>query len=128
MPLKKVKRNKAPNIHTKVGRYFMAVQKKGVTKKEAQVIAGYATDTHATSIERSSEFKALQTFFKDSFLQKMSMDEIADALIDNIKQPGQERKDRNAINGAVKIVLDKLEPENRTIAEEGDKVMIILSK
>lgn len=123
----KKEKTKRPQITTKVGKYFMAVQK-GKTKKEAQTIAGYATDTHATSIEKSKEFQALQVYFKDSFLKKMSMDEVSDALIDNIKQEGQERIDRNARNGAIKIALDKLEPEGGSKSDSADKVLIVLSK
>lgn len=121
----KITRMKKPDLTTKVGKYFMAVQK-GKTKKEAQIVAGYSTPTHATSIERSKEFQALQTYFKTSFLQKMSMDEVADALIDNIKQENEEKIDRAARNGAIKIALDKLEPQNQQISDEADKVLIVL--
>lgn len=119
--------SKKPDIHTKVGKYFMAV-KSGKSKKEAQKIAGYAMDNKSTAIEATDTYKALEKKFNTSFLAKMTMDEIADALIDNIKQPGQERKDRNAINGAVKIVLDRLEPEGGKTDDSDAKVLIVLSK
>lgn len=121
------KAKKTPRLQTKIGKYFMLTSK-GIAKNEAQRRAGFAMDNKSSQIEATSEFKALQVYFKDSFLQKMSMDEISDALIDNIKQPGQERKDRNAINGAVKIVLDKLEPQGGQKSDTSDKVLIVLSK
>ena len=117
---------KKPNIHTKVGKYFMAVQK-GKTKKEAQAVAGYAPSGNIAAIENSQEYKALEKHFNTSFLEKMSMDEVADALIDNIKQTGQERPDRNARNGAIKIALDRLEPEGGS-KDAPDKVLIVLGK
>lgn len=114
-------------IHTKTGKYFLAVRQ-GKTKKEAQQIAGYKTDTHATSIEKSKEFQALKAHFADSFLAKMSMDEVSDALIDNIKQEGAKRIDRNARNGAIKIALDKLEPESKNPSDDDARVLIVLGK
>ncbi len=119
-------KSKKPSLHTKVGKYFMAIQE-GKPKTEAQIIAGYAGINHSAQIEKTQEFQALTSFFKDSFLQKMSMDELSDALIDNIKQTGQERLDRAARNGAIKIALDKLEPENQK-TDTQDKVLIVLSK
>lgn len=118
---------KKPDIYSKTGKYFLAV-KAGKTKKEAQRLAGFATDNQSTQIERSKQYEALQVYFKDSFINKMTMDEISDYLIDNIKQTGQERVDRNARNGAIKIALDKLEPEGGHKSDEGDKVLIVLSK
>ena len=124
---KGTKRNKTPDIHTKVGKYFMAV-KSGKSKVEAQKVAGYAMTNKSPQIEASDSYKALEKHFNTSFLQKMSMDEVADALIDNIKQDGQERIDRNARNGAIKIALDKLEPEGGHKSDSADKVLIVLSK
>jgi hypothetical protein len=114
-------------IHTKVGKYFMAV-KAGKTKKEAQVVAGYAMDNKSTAIEATDTYKALQVHFADAFSKKMSMEEISDYLIDNIKQEGATRIDRNARNGAIKIALDKLEPEGGNKSDGADKVLIVLSK
>lgn len=127
-----MKKQKKADINTKVGKYFMAVRK-GKTKKEAQIVAGYKTDTHATTIEKSSEFKALQTRFGASLIQKISIDEINDALVDNIKQIDPKtgvvgRIDRNARNKAIEIAKDFIEPNNGGSSDEGDKVLIVLSK
>lgn len=121
------KANKQPEIHTKVGKYFLAV-KSGKTKKEAQVVAGYAMANKSSQIEKSSEYQALEKHFNTSFLAQMTMDELAGYLMDNIKQEGQDKIDRNARNGAIKIALDKLEPEGNKPSDEGAKVMIVLSK
>jgi hypothetical protein len=114
------------SLTTRTGKYFVAIQK-GKSKKEAQAVAGYAPSGNIAAIENSEEFKALEKHFNTAFLAKMSMDEVADHLIDNIKQEGQERVDRAARNGAIKIALDKLEPDGGG-RQEPDRVMIVLSK
>lgn len=116
---------KKPNLKTKVGRYYMAV-KDGRTKKEAKTIAGYAPSTTSAIVERTQEFRAIQRYFKDEFLDKMKMSEVADALIDNIRQEGEQKVDRNARNGAIKLALDKLEPQEKGDTSDATQVLIVL--
>jgi len=117
---------KKPDLHTKVGKYFMAV-KTGKTKKEAQIVAGYATPTHATTIEKSDQFKQLQEHFGDNLLKQITVQEINSYLIDNIKQTGEEKIDRGARNKAIEIAKEMVEPSGKTPRDEGDKVLIVLS-
>lgn len=123
---KNQKANKKPDINTKVGRYFMAVQK-GKTKREAAIVAGYADVSHTTQIERTSEFQALQEHFGVNLQKHITVNEINGYLADNIRQEGQERIDRNARNKAIEIAKDMIEPDNKTIDDGGDKVLIVLS-
>lgn len=116
---------KKPRIDSKVGKYFMAVQK-GKTKKEAQIIAGYSTPTHATSIEKTKEFQALQEKFGTNLQTHITINEINSYLADNIRQTGQERIDRNARNKAIELAKNFIEPETAKADDSGDKVLIVL--
>lgn len=102
---------KIPKITSRVGKYFVAVNNQGKTKKEAQIIAGYSLDNQSSKIEATKGYKALQARFANTFLSDMPLKELSGHLIDNIRQKGQNRIDRNARNGAIKIALDKIEPE-----------------
>lgn len=84
--------------------------------------------THATSIEKSEEFKALQEHFGTNLQKHITVNEINGYLADNIRQEGQERVDRNARNKAIEIAKQMIEPENKTATDEGDRVLIVLSK
>lgn len=103
-------KKKLPKSNSKVVKYFTAVRE-GKTKAKAQEIAGYAFNNQSTKIEATQGYQALQAKFADTFLADMPLKELASHLIDNIRQEGQERVDRNARNGAIKISLDKIEPE-----------------
>ncbi len=122
------KANKIPKLDTKVGKYFMAV-KRGKTKKEAQIIAGYAMSNKSQQIEKSSEFQALQTKFGTDLQTHITIHEINGYLADNIRQDGAIRVDRNARNRAIEIAKDMIEPDGGSKGDEdGDKVLIVLSK
>lgn len=114
------------NKDSKAFKYYSA-KKLGKNKKEAALVAGYSlsTATQPTAIENTAEYKAIEAHFKDSLTAKISLDEIADALIDNIKQPDSNVIDRGARNKAIEIALNKIEPEK--IKEDIDeKVLIVL--
>lgn len=114
-------------VHTRVGKYFMAV-KSGKTKKEAQIVAGYPDSSHATQIERTETYQALQEHFGTNLQKHITVNEINSYLADNIRQEGQERIDRNARNKAIEIAHKMIEPEGKTASDEGDRVLVILSK
>lgn len=118
MPKKKL------NLNKKAVKYALAV-KEGRKKTEARAIAGYAPTTPSSRIEQTKDYLATVAQFKDELLAKMTMGEIADALIDNIRQEGETKKDRNARNRAVEIALNKIEPEEKTTTEE--RVVVVLS-
>jgi hypothetical protein len=117
-------------LNTKTGKYFMARQK-GKSKKESALVAGFpeSTAAHNTDkIEQSVTFNELTVRYKDKLLEKITLDQIAEAHADNILQTGQERIDRAARNTAIAMAKDAIEPKDTLPHDEGDKVLIVLSK
>ena len=115
-------KTKKPDLHSKIGKYYLAVQS-GETKQEAQHIAGYSSDSNSASIEKSKTFQAIQVYFKDELLQQSSMKEIASELLKNIRQD----TDRSAKNAAIKIALDKAEGNGtQKIDVDAEKVLIVM--
>lgn len=104
----------------KVEAYFKAV-KSGKPKGEAALIAGYQDTNHMAAIEKTEQFLALEKKYKDVFLEKLSLSQIADEHIKNILQD----KDRGAKNKAVEMALDRIEPESAP-KEEPEKVVVVL--
>ena len=100
-------------------------RKKGVSKKEAQIRAGYPTPTQSTRIEASETFKAVEGMFKNSLLSQMSVNEMMAYLVDNIRQEGQQRPDRNARNRAIEISKEIVEPKDTPI-HTSEKVLIVM--
>jgi len=112
---------KMPDLNTKQGRYFIAKQKKGMTKKKAAIIAGYADGSNISKIEKSKGYKELEkVFFKDELLKQISLENIATELIKNIEQDS----DRGAKNKAIDIALSKL--EDKVEEQNQERVLVIL--
>lgn len=112
------------DLNKKPVKYAVAIHE-GKTKKEALRVAGYGTTNNLKMVERQESFIEAQKYFADEFKAKMSISEVADALIDNIKQEGEIKKDRGAINRAIEIVLDRVEPQQKETTEE--KVLVVLA-
>jgi len=112
------------DINKKPVKYALAVRQ-GKSKTVAKRIAGYAEKTTSYKIEQTQDFKAVVAHFKDELLAQTTLTEIAEQLKDNIFQPNQDKKDRNASNRAIELALSKIEPEEKTTTEE--KVMVIFS-
>jgi len=112
---------KKPSLNTKIGKYFVARQKKGLNKSESQILAGFADNKHATRIEATKEYQEIKEYYKDSLLNHISMDDIAMYHAENITQD----KDRGARNKAIEMALSKIEPEDKGSGED-EKVMVIL--
>lgn len=111
---------KKADLNTKTGKYFLARQA-GKTKKASAIEAGL-NPTHTSAIEATKTFQAIEKkFYRDILLQKISMEKIADAHADNINQD----KDRGARNTAIKMAIDKIEPEEHT-GDENEAVVFIL--
>ena len=106
-------------------RYYEGHKKLGKSKKEAAIVAGYAPSTaHAPSvIEKSQEYQMVENHFKSQLEGKITLGEMADALVDNIKQTGEEKIDRGARNKGIEIALEQLN-ENKKVSD--DQVIIIL--
>lgn len=114
------KYKKKADLNTKIGKYFMAKQA-GKTKKEAQIVAGFGTPTHATRIENTETYKAIeQTYYADEMLKQISKEQIAKEQVKVILQD----RDLSAKNAAIKQTLEKIEPEDQKAPEE--RVVVVL--
>ena len=109
-----------PDLNTKVARYYVA-RKKGNTIKESKAIAGYSTDSH-TEVEKTKEYQKIARHFKDHLLEKITLDNIADELKKNILQD----TDKGAKNNAIKLALEKVEPEQ--YKDDDDKNVLVVLK
>ena len=107
-------------MDTKPGKYFLE-RKKGKTKKESALSAGYADGQHTSLIENTVTYKEIVRSYKDELLDVISLREIAEAHVDNIKQD----KDRGARNKAIEMAYTKLEPEQKD-SREDDRLVVIL--
>jgi hypothetical protein len=112
--------DKKPDLESKPGKYFLA-KKKGMTKKDAAISAGYADFAHTSIIEKTKTYQAIERHFKDELLDVISLGTIAKELVKNIKQD----KDRGAKNKAIEISLSRIEPD-KALTENDDKVLVIL--
>ena len=113
---------KKPDLSTKTAQYFIA-RKKGHNQKEALKIAGYSPNSNnqSTALEKSEEFGKLREYFADKLLQQIDLKDIASELKKNIVQD----QDKGAKNTAIKIALDKIEPEQRTQDNDNDIVVVL---
>lgn len=107
-------------LNGKPAKYFLNRQK-GMNKKDAAVAAGYTDNNNQTKIEQSDTYQAIEKHYKNALLDKVSLDDIAEEHIKNIKQD----KDRGAKNVAIKMALEKIEPEAKR-DDDDDRVMVIL--
>jgi len=110
--------NKKPDFRTKAGKLFLA-QQRGLTDAEASRQIGISPK-NVLELERTKTYQAIQKKFADVMLDKITMAEIADAVVDNIKQ----NDDKGAKNNAVKIALEKIEPDN--LPQQAQQVNIVL--
>lgn len=110
----------APSLDNKPGRYFLA-KRAGNNKKAAAIVAGYADGQHTALIEKSKTYQEIERHYKNVLGGHISMDEIAEAHADNIRQD----KDRGARNKAIEIALERIEPSG-TPPDEVERVLVIL--
>ncbi len=112
-------KEKKPDLNSKAGRYLLK-RATGLNKSDsARAIGIDPRDT--TRLEKTKTYEVLQkTYFRDELLQKITLEQIALALADNIYQ----EKDRGARNTAINIALERVEPETNPISEE--QVVVIL--
>ena len=108
-------------------KYYKA-KKLGKEKKEAALIAGYSPSVARIpqSIEKTEQYRAIETHFRDQLLAKITVSEVADALVDNIKQENMKVIDRGSRNKAIEIAKNWIEPDSNSNDEEG--VVIILKQ
>lgn len=108
-------------------KYYEA-KRLGKPKKEAAIIAGYTPSVARVpqQIEKTEQYQAIEHHFRDQLLTKITVSEVADALVDNIKQETAQSIDRGARNKAIEIAKDWIEPDSNSNDEE--QVVIILKQ
>lgn len=116
----KKERNLEELLETKPGKYFLE-RKKGKTKKDSALAAGYADAAHTSVIEATATYKEIVKSYKDELLSVISLQEVAEAHADNIRQD----KDRGARNKAIEMAYQKIEPEQKD-SQEDDRLIVIL--
>lgn len=107
MTKKKIKPEQ-PNVHTRIGKYFVARKVKNMTKKDAQIEAGFSGVHHGQRIEATKQYQELERFYRDVIIEKMSLSDIADEHIKVMKQD----KDLSSKMGGIKLALERIEPES----------------
>ncbi len=119
---RKKKVNKADLKNTNAGKYLTARHKKGMNKSQAAQEIGI-DPRNVPQLEKTEVYQALEKkYFKDDLTDVISMRQIAEKLADNIMQD----KDKGASNAAIKIALDKLEPDRVSDNAENERVFVII--
>lgn len=119
MPKGKV--TKKPDLNSTAGKYYKA-RKTAKTKKEAAEIIG-VTPQYISAIEQSKTYQEIVRYFKDDLLEIIDQKTIAQELKKNIVQD----EDRGAKNQAIKIAIERIEPEAKQ-SNEDDRVIVILKQ
>jgi hypothetical protein len=112
------KKNKKADFTLKSGKFFLA-QQQGMKDSEASKIAGISK-TNITNIENTDNYKLCVETFKDNLLSQITIRELTAELLKNIRQD----TDKGAKNTAIKIAIDKVEPENNQ--QQAQQVNIVL--
>lgn len=109
-----------PRLDTKSGKYWLARQK-GKGKTEAAKELGI-NPRNVSHIEASQNFQALEkSSYKEEIIKHITLAQIAEEHIKVIRQD----KDLGAKNTAIKIAVDRINPENEPIGDY-EKVIVIL--
>lgn len=118
----KVEREKdLPGPETRVAKYHMAVRS-GMTKAKAAEVAGYSCPNQTTVIEKSKGFQKLQEYYKDELLKRVSLGQIADEHAKVIVQDNE----MGPKLAAIKIAMDKIEPPDKDLGDDDDRVFVVL--
>lgn len=114
------KKPSKPSLKTKSGKFWLELNK-GKSRKEAAKIAGI-NPKNSGAVMRTENFQALErSSYKEEILKHITMAQVAQEQIKVIQQD----KDLGAKNTAIKMFLEKVEPEG-TVGEEKEKIQIIL--
>lgn len=114
----KAKKPLKPDFTLKSGKLFLA-QQKGLKDIDACKVAGIAPK-NITNLEATKNYQRCEKSFKDAILDKTTINNLADELLKNIVQDN----DKGAKNNAIKMALDKIEPDN--IQAQAQQVNIVL--
>ena len=121
METKKKKTPRVLNMNSKAAKYFVANRLNGKSKSEAVRIAGISDPRNAQNIEKTQTYQILDRRYKDIVEERISMQEVAEEHRKNILQD----QDKGAKNTAIKMYMDKVEPEELKLDDE-DKMVVIL--
>ena len=108
---------KKPDFKTKSGKLFLAQQT--MTDTESARAIGISPNAVPT-LEKTKTYQAIKKSFADTLQDIISTQDIAKALAENITQ----ETDKNARNSAIKIAIDKIEPDK--IQAQAQQVNITL--
>ena len=115
---------KKPDLNSKAGKYFIAKQT-ATTKEEAKAIAGYSPKTVTTRIEETKEYQAIEEkHYKEVLKDKITLDEIADIQIRNLKQ----ERDIGGSNKASELLLEGKGEKETPKEGEKESVVIVFKK
>jgi hypothetical protein len=110
--------NKKPDFNLKSGKLFIQ-QQQGKSDTESARAIGISPH-NVPELENTKNYQAIQKSFKDELLNIITLKDIATALSENITQTD----DKNARNTAVKIAIDKVEPDK--LQQQAQQVNIVL--
>lgn len=106
-------------MNSKAAKYFVAQRIKGMSKSKAVKVAGISDIRNVNKFEESVTYKALEEKYKDVMLKHIGMDEVAEKHTEIIQQD----KDRGAQLNAIKLFLERVEPE---VAQKDDSERMIV--
>jgi len=110
------------DLDSRIGKYYVN-RKKGMNKTKAQIEAGFLDTAHASRIEKTKTYKEIdKLFYKEALMSKITLSELADEHLKNIKQD----QDKGAKNRAIEMALERIEPDKAQRDEE--KVMVVLKE
>lgn len=115
---KTTKTTKKPDFTLKSGKLFLA-QQRGLKDIDACKVAGIAPK-NIPNLEATKNYQRCVEAFKDKMLDIISMGELAEELKKNIVQDN----DKGAKNNAIKMALDKIEPDNNL--QQAQQINIVL--
>jgi hypothetical protein len=110
------------NLDSKIGKYYVN-RKRGMNKTKAQLEAGFPDGMHASRIENTKTYKEIdKVFYKEALMARISLGELAEEHLKNIRQD----VDRGAKHRAIEMALDRIEPDKTQRDEE--KVLVVLKE
>jgi len=114
--------NKKTETYQRAEKYVLA-KAQGMSKEDAKRRAQYAPSTSSTAIERTEVYQEAEKSLKSAILGQITQDELAEYLVRNAKQ----EENINASNNAIKLAMDRVEPEQRE-DKGSEEVLVIMKK
>jgi hypothetical protein len=108
------------DMKSKAAKFFVAHRIEGKNKSQASKVAGITDPRNINKIEVTKTYQTLERKYAEVLLEKIPIEEVAEAHADNIRQKG----DRGARNVAIKMLLDKVEPE--ALQRDADEQVVVI--